>query len=522
MKTCYNIILIISIAALLPFSAFSQYGILDETFSDDGKVITDASGFTDNVADVTVLQNGSIIVTGYSTYTDPDNETTTEIPSAIQYKVDGTLDSAFCDTGILVLAQSSYANSYFTCVRQQSNGQLVFFGNHHSDFLLLRVDPDGNPDDSFDGDGKVITDISGSYDFGNSMIIQSDGKIACVGKSLVGNLFQPIIARYNSDGSLDNSFGTGGVVLFPTASVSNFTDLKQQADGKLIAGGYELDTTTLQNIYLLVRFNTDGSVDNTFGTNGKVNLDFFGGSNQYCNKLALQDDGKIIAAGRVYVISGEACVARFNTDGSLDTTLQGTGKAVFTWGVLFSNVTDCFVQPDGKIVLTGYKSDGLTDESFALMRLETDGDIDYTFGTDGLVTTQFNGVALSTCSTIQDDGKIVAAGYNADDACTGRFTSGLFTGVYALAKSPTLDMSLYPNPANQLTTLSFSLPEQSNVEISIYNNMGEKVQTVYSGNFRKGVNSINVSLPASYPGGIYQCRLQTTAQTIVRPLVVAR
>lgn len=520
-KLILNIISCFCLAVVFPFHSYAQYGVLDNSFNAGGKVITDISGYTDHINDVLVQHDGKIIICGYAEYSDPDNGNSVLIPDAARYNPDGTSDTTFNATILSEFTAPSFANSSLYTVLQQEDGKLLFFGIKKTDFLIVRANLDGTLDDTFDGDGKVITDIAGSDDFARSMIIQADHKLVGVGQTLVDNLLQPVILRYTADGVLDASFGTGGVKIIEEFNVGNFIDVKQQADGKLVAGGYKIDSNTLLNVFFLMRFKEDGTVDSTFGSNGKVTLDFYGGSNQYINKIVIQNDGKIIATGKVYVLNSNACVARFNSDGSLDASFQGGGKQVFTWGTLFSNAMSNLIQYDGKIVLTGYASNAVSDESFIVMRMEANGAPDNTFGTNGIVSENFGGIAFARCSAIQQDGKLIASGGNADDACTARFTSGL-VGIHSPQQESLLSMKLFPNPASVTTTLSFTLPQSSNVEISLLNVSGETVATVYSGFQSKGNRSIKIALPELLPAGIYSCRLQTSTVTSTQSLVIAR
>ncbi|HYM00298.1 MAG TPA: hypothetical protein VEZ90_15195, partial [Blastocatellia bacterium] len=231
-------------------------------------------------------------------------------------------------------------------------------------------------DASFGSGGKVVSDL-GTDSFATASIIQHDGKIVVAGcttattQGLV-NVSGSLMARYNSDGTIDTTFGANGVTTITTSGFG-VTGIALQSDGKiLLVGGINL---TLEGAFLgqltLVRLNANGSLDTSFGTNGLV-IDSNGGIGL---SVAIQGDGKIVATGTLEGPGPQLLtVNRYNTDGSLDTTF-GTGGTVHTSPMLASELV---IQKDGKIVLAG--------QSFAtpaVMRLNTDGSPDTGFGTGG-------------------------------------------------------------------------------------------------------------------------------------------
>ena len=225
--------------------------------------------------------------------------------------------------------------------------------------------------------------------------------------------------RYNTDGSLDTTgFGTGGIVTTAIGTVEDVVNsLAIQSDGKLAAAGYSHGSTQFE--FALVRYNTDGSLDATFNTTGIVTT-AIGNNNDKAYALAIQSDGKMVAAGFTDTGSQfEFALVRYNTDGSLDTTFNTTGiatTAISTKDEAFGLV----IQSDGKIVAAGYSNNGNTTNNgprtkFGIVRYNTDGSLDTTFGTGGKVTTAFGTIDDGAFAlAIQPDGKLVAAGYYDD------------------------------------------------------------------------------------------------------------
>jgi uncharacterized delta-60 repeat protein len=281
---------------------------------------------------------------------------------------------------------------------------------------------DGDLDPTFGTGGTLMTDISRSTDLANAVAVQSDGKLVVVGQTYKNNDFSNedfVVTRYNTDGTLDNTFGRGGKVRtdFPgLAAVPSAVVI--QADGKIVVAGGAFPLFTFLGNFEVVRYNPNGSLDRSFGNGGIVTTTFPEGS--YASDVALQPDGKIIAAGTVFVdfIIGEPsntdfALARYNLDGSLDTTF-GNGGTVMT--DFFGNEDDAFsvlIQTDGKIVAVGSANNPASYYDFAAARYLSNGTIDTTFGVAGKVTTDFGDQNFDRArsAALQSDGRIVAAGF---------------------------------------------------------------------------------------------------------------
>ena len=269
---------------------------------------------------------------------------------------------------------------------------------------------DGDLDTSFDTDGKVSTPILSGADEANSVVLQSDGKIVAAGSSYNGSNYDFAVVRYNTDGSLDTTFGTGGKV---TTSIGSDPDVANsvvlQSDGKIVAAGYSHNGSNFD--FAIVRYNTNGSLDTTFDADGKQTTSIGSGTDG-ANSAVLQSDGKIVAAG--YSHNGtntDFAVVRYNTDGSLDTTFDTDGKQTTAIGSGAEVANSVVLQGDGKIVAAGYSHNG-TNTDFAVVRYNTDGSLDTTFDTDGKQTTSIgSGTEVARSVVLQSDGKIVAAGW---------------------------------------------------------------------------------------------------------------
>ena len=306
----------------------------------------------------------------------------------------------------------------------QSDGKIVVAGsvytNNGTAFALARYNTNGTLDTSF-GDTGTITTAFGATALGNSVVIQSDGKILVAGQSNDTNS-DFALARYNSDGSLDTSFDGDGKVTtdFGTLFGDFANSVALQTDGKIVVAG--IASGGGQSDFALARYNSDGSLDTSFDGDGKLTADF-GSSNARANDVALQEDGKIVVAGES---DGYFTTARFNANGSLDTSFGASGRVVRD--ETNGQAKRLALQSDGKIIVFGNR-----DSTFGVVvRYDVSGGLDATFGEDGPVITTFIRTDIVGDMTIQNDGKILIAGMgiglnaNSDFALARLHTNGTF------------------------------------------------------------------------------------------------
>ncbi|HYU99854.1 MAG TPA: hypothetical protein VE977_13580 [Pyrinomonadaceae bacterium] len=270
----------------------------------------------------------------------------------------------------------------------------------------------GDLDPSFGSGGLVTTDLLNTLEVIRKVAVQTDGKLVAVGNSGSND----VLVRYKLNGSLDPTFGSGGKVI-GLRGVRPAT-VVIQPNGKIIAGG-----AAAGGDFGLVRFNKDGSIDASFGNAGLATTDFFGTPDQVWD-LVLQPDGKIVAVGDADSANWLA-LARFNSDGNLDTSFGDSGR--LTPGVApgIEQGLAIAIQPDLSIVAAGQAYNGaVTRGDFAIVRLDRNGQLDESFGNDGRVLTDFdNGYDGANAITIQPDGKILAAGMGADKFGLARYNT---------------------------------------------------------------------------------------------------
>jgi uncharacterized delta-60 repeat protein len=354
-------------------------GDLDPTFGSGGKVTTHIDG-SSRALGLVVQPDGKLVAAG---------DTSSGEFALARYNPNGSLDPSFGGSGTVTTATGYGA----TALVLQPDGKLVAAGTSSGssgrEFALLRYKPNGSLDPSFGGDGKVATSFA---DEANALALQPDGKLVAAG-SADRDAFA--LARYNPGGSLDGSFGAGGTVT--TDFVNSLDDaayaLALQPDGKLVAAGSGLGG------FALARYNPNGSLDESFGADGKVTT--VDGALIVANALVLQPDGKLVAAGMAWTPSTgfDFCLVRYNSDGSLDTSFGVGGKVTTNFVNSSSDQANALaLQPDRKLVAAGS----------GVVRYNPDGSLDTGFGVGGKVTTPFRNVAYALA--LQPDGKLVAAG----------------------------------------------------------------------------------------------------------------
>ncbi len=348
---------------------------------------------------------------------------------------------------------SATANS----VLVQADGKIVVVGSAYNvntssvDFAISRYNSNGSLDTTFIGDGRQTTDFG--YDGAYSVSALAGGKLLVSGISVdpATNISYYVQSQYMSNGSLDTSFdGDGKASRVLTDTDSFGQGVATQADGKLL----QLDTSTG---FSVVRYGLDGELDPGFGTNGIVSTDFLTatGSTATPRQLAVQTDGKIVVAGNAS--NGSIALARYNTNGSLDSSFSTDGILTENFGSkVYAN--SVAVQADGKIVVAGYTLDSTGNNQLLLARFNADGSVDKQFNnvipakpglsftnTANLVTTEAGGTASFGVALKTAPHHDVFLTLTSNDATEGVFTS---------TQTPSQTVTFTPTNWNQVQTVS--------------------------------------------------------------------
>ena len=301
------------------------------------------------------------------------------------------------------------ANDVGRKVLVQADGKIVVAGysvgsNTGQDFAVVRYNLDGSLDTTFGGTGKVTTDLGSADEGGWSAALQSDGKVVVVGRRFNGTTDDIVLIRYNTDGTLDSSFGIGGSVIYDGGASEQALGVTIKPDGEIIVVGSSNlfgDTDVFS-----VRFTSSGTLINNDG------FDYYGLSD-VGNSVAIQSDGKYLVAGYATYIDGFKYISliRYNVNGSLDTTFATTGAVITAVGVADDVARSVLVQPDGKIIVTGYTVDDVTGKNFLVMRYNANGTLDTTFDLSGYTSTDLGSLDEGAWgAALQTDGKIIVVG----------------------------------------------------------------------------------------------------------------
>jgi uncharacterized delta-60 repeat protein len=415
------------VLALLSFSPPIQAadGDLDSSFGVAGQVMTDFHRSADLANAVAIQSDGKLIVGG-TTYT--NNDFTGEDFALARYTTNGTLDSSFGTQGKVTTDFPGLAG-VISAIVVQPDGKIVVAGGTFplfvflGDLTLARYNTNGSLDSSFGGGGIVKLEFGDQGSYGAALVLQGDGKILVAGTHFVdfssddSSNTDFALARLNSDGTLDSTFGNGGLV---TTDFDGFNDdalsVLIQRDGKIIAVGSAKNPANFYD-FAAARYLANGTIDTSFGVAGKVRTDFGDHNFDQARSAVLQPDGKLVAAGFAISHGGGVqnfAVARYDSNGALDPTFDSDGMTQFTFGSCCQSAYSVLLQNDGKIITVGYPNSESSDSDFLLARLNPNGSIDPTFGIGGQVRTSFgdlNGGA--SAALLQPDGKIVAVGFQA-------------------------------------------------------------------------------------------------------------
>ncbi len=339
-----------------------------------------------------------------------------------------------------------------TAMALQADGKIVMVGGSGTDFVLARYNLDGSLDTSFGSGGLVTSDVGvGSADEARAVAIQADGKIVVAGNAVVGRTsnnqfnFDFALARFNADGSPDLSFGSGGKV---TTDFNGQTDrafaLAIQGDGKIVVAGSATPASGISTDFAVARYDSAGAPDGSFGSGGKLTTDI-GGAIDIAQNIVVQPNGAILVSGVLTLgsspVLGHAGLARYDAIGNPDNSFGTAGKLTLPNLALGEALA---LQADGRIVIAGSAPVG-GRSAFAVMRLGGNGAIELGFGSSGLATVAFSiEDDFARAVLVQADGRIVVAGQSSNrinpDVAVARFdTNGAPDASFGSAGKLTID-----------------------------------------------------------------------------------
>jgi len=482
------------------FFLFSQTpGTLDFSFGNNGTSLIDFGGSSNHCLSSDIQPDQKIVMTGYTYNGSKDM-------SFARLNTDGTLDPGFGSGGIIT--------HVFGATDEQMNDVLVqpdgfisgggyTFDGEESAMIVVRLTPFGLFDNTFSSDGMVSVDFGFIEDsWGEAIALQDDGKIIVAGhlRDLVFDL-QCGIARLNPDGSLDNSFGTNGVVIKGFQSMDNYINNVAMQDDKIVVGGMSYDGDDF--FITIARFTTEGIADPGFGVNGYISTPFNIDPWVFTAMGAMCVDAEnriLFGVSSEDADEGDFAIYRYLPDGENDMSFGIDGELIIELPGS-NSIRAISTQYDNKILATGWSDTGGTP----IVRLLENGDLDPDFGTNGTGVV-FNGTIFPASSlNIQDDGLIICTGdaHNGSDVdfVASRYFSGLDVGIPSI-ETKAIDLNIHPNPFTQETTLAYELESPEDVLIEAYDAQGRLVDEIVNRGYDQGEHQLRWNAQ-SLPDGIY-------------------
>jgi uncharacterized delta-60 repeat protein len=466
MKKLYILI----IALLILNGVNAQSGLLDSEFGTNGIVTTKVGGDNDQVTSVAIQTDGKIVVAG-NVYKNAGPKYSFVV---VRYTTNGILDTTFGTNGIAtkpLICDSSEVSA----LAIQSDGKIVVVGNSAygtGNIFTVRYKMNGTLDSTFGTNGTIATPFSLSISYAGGIAIQSNENLIVSGSASAFDAnYDFKVAGYKPNGAIDSTFGTNG---FNSTHGGIGCVMTLQTDDKIVIAGiltYGVNDDTV----LVVRYENNGNLDSTFGSNGIVKTFIYG--NNSVGAMTMQTDGKIVVTVNSFknpILTHE--VIRYNMDGTLDNTFGTNGMITAPLGRGDLVARAVAIQSNGKIVVAGsceYLMQGIYHAGFAVLKYHTNGSLDSTFGTRGMVVTlEARGYAMA----LQTDEKIIVGGvlYNEKgiNFAVARYLNNEQTGIQE--ELTDVFLSIYPNPFINIVTIETSLltPESN---LFIFNLNGQEL-----------------------------------------------
>jgi uncharacterized delta-60 repeat protein len=323
----------------------------------------------------------------------------------------GDLDPTFNGSGLLSLRIGD-VGSAATDIVQQADGKIVLAAvgtlnvDGIDDFIAVRLGEDGRRDATFGANGLAIADFAGSDDTALAVIQQPDGKLVLAGTTYSSDGAGDIaLARFNANGTLDTAFGGDGRITLDLGGDDEYASgLIQQLGGKLVIAG-ATNAAGFERL-VLARFNVDGTLDTSFGVAGRTVVDYGGGLHSRAEALVQLSDGKLVTVG---VVSGpdtaDMAVVRLTANGALDPLFSGDGRLAVDFNGGGDWASSVAMQPDDVIVAAG-----VSGSNAALVRITGNGGLDSGFGNAGKAVVDLGGRSALYSIVAQADGMLVATG----------------------------------------------------------------------------------------------------------------
>ncbi len=519
MKTILTGLLVV-----LQFSfAYTQIGSLDSDFSADGRVTHDFGFDEDLLNDLAIQPDGKIVAAGSTLDGSPGTA------ALLRYNPDGTLDNNFGGTGTILPFQG-----YSSLIRVSidANQKIVAAGNRDfsNDIWVIRLSSNGSYDSTFSFDGQAVIDLGG-VEVTRDMLIQPDGKIVVC--AVADN--RPAFIRLNSDGTLDPTFSGDGKLTLGFLVDNTIGCIARQSSGKLVAAFANEDSSEFTA--LVTRINTNGTEDNSFATAGEQIIDLSPAdvSSTLPVRLVIDPSDRVLIAGRTFTSTNtlsSGFVVRLQPNGSLDNTFNSDG--VFIRSISKGNRADAIAcQSDGKYVV-GFTIDTFANANMEVIRLLSDGTTDGSFVDINSFPPQTIQVDFAnrserlTALLLQPNGRIVIGGraQMTSDVTSVEFAVARLLNDVELSVNENVSVSqirLFPNPATDNFNLEIDGTDNATFTVHLTNAIGQYVTLKGENHTLDGNKNIfPFTLPSDIAKGIYNLSIQLeSGNTINHRLVVA-
>ncbi len=498
---------IIFLMLFITNTLFSQNVVLDTTFGTNGITLNPVSQTNESILGLEFQSDGKIIcITSFN------NQNNSNI-SLTKYSSEGILDTSFGSNGYVYTSLNSDfpINSF----KVQNDDKIIVSGRNTENgnqISIVRYNFDGTIDTTFGNNGFS----QGFSNFSDSTIdIQADLKIILAGSysGFEGRDFG--IIRLNNDGTLDETFGISGKVNYNLGIPTNntFSDdvvysVKALSDNKIIISGYTYLNEINGNDFAMIKLNTDGSLDTSFNNSGKL-IDDYGGS-EYFVCLTIDSENNIYVGGLSSFNSlTSVAFGKYSLDGVLVTNFGNQGKVITSSNTgNYMSISDIVVGQDGSIVCAGsdYNPNSLTSDML-LLKYTLNGNLDTTFDSDGIFIKDYNNLSDNLSALkIKSDGKILCGG-NINLGTQSGTDSGLVQfSITNLSTSQYSKSQFYvsPNPFVNFINLNFSSIKSLELNIELFDINGRKIHNLLKNKqFTSGNNQLKIDLPESLANGLY-------------------
>lgn len=470
MKTLYSLFILL---LAFPVLAFAQAGMVDQNFGISGYAAPQGFASIDEYGwAVAVRPNGKILVMG--------NKGSTTQMSA-QFMPNGSPDNGYGTVNGFADGASVVGSFGVRDGQLLSNGRFIVVGNtlgQGGSQVAVRRLADGTTDTTYGTNGQTVVAVTAGSDKVFRCTVGANGDLFLTGESPMNDGMDLVVTKLDSTGTVDNSFGSSGIAVLGHSGDDQGQCVLEDDMGRIVVGGMVRDTTVRS--LAVVRFLSDGSLDNSFGSAGlqKVVQTLSG----EFSAIAIDDMGNYVLAGRGNYSGGidSVYVARMDASGTLDPSFGSGGMQALEVGDNGVNVTDMVILPDGKILISGHVSRLSTQREFFAMRLDAGGTLDNTFGTGGVTMTGYS-TTIDVCRgmAIDQQGGIILAGHNDLLSYEGIFLTRLFNDgtVDVGFQQASSSIDFYPSPTSN-GDVSVNSPAGSTIElVAVFDAQGRMVST---------------------------------------------